>query len=87
MSVGAPAADALARDYLLIGLDVGRLQDGIVDAYFGPADIASEAAARATDADELDAQAVRLRERVAAEEPDAQRARWLDRQLVARETG
>ena len=28
--------DDIAREYLLIGLSLGELEDGIVDAYFGP---------------------------------------------------
>ena len=71
--------DELARRYLLLGLGVGRLQEGIVDAYYGPPGIADEAAARAANAGQLALDAQRARE-LAANEPDAQRALWLDRQ-------
>lgn len=77
--------DALSREYLLVALGVGRLQEGIVDAYYGPPEIAAEAEARAAGAAQLAAEAAELRTRVAAD-GDAQRARWLDRQLLALET-
>jgi hypothetical protein len=56
-----------------------------VDSYIGPPDFAAEADARALDAGALAAEARRVRES-AASDPDAQRVRWLDRQLVALET-
>ena len=34
-----PAPDPIARDYLLLALRLGRLLPGVVDAYFGPADL------------------------------------------------
>ena len=77
--------DELGRDYVRVALGVGRLQEGIVDAYYGPPEIAAEAEARAADAGQLASDAARLREG-AAEDPDPLRARWLDRQLVALET-
>jgi hypothetical protein len=77
--------DDLGREYLLLALGVGRLQEGIVDAYYGPPDIAAQAEARAADAAQLAGDAGRLREQAAAD-PDPLRARWLDRQLVAVET-
>jgi hypothetical protein len=77
--------DDLARDYLLIALGVGRLQEGIVDSYYGPPEVAAEAESRAADAHQLADGAARLRER-AANDPDPQRALWLDRQLLALET-
>ena len=39
--------DALATRYLRLGLQVGRHEDGIVDAYFGPPDLATEVEAAA----------------------------------------
>jgi hypothetical protein len=77
--------DDLARDYLLVALGVGRLQDGIVDAYYGPPELTAEAEARAVGTADLIAEAARVRDR-AATDPDPQRALWLDRQLVALET-
>ncbi len=77
--------DEIARQYLLIGLGLGEIEDGIVDAYFGPPEVAEEArAARATPG-VLAARAAALIERL-AEVEDAQRRRWLHRQLVALET-
>lgn len=77
--------DDLARDYLLLALSLGRLEDGLVDAYYGPPEIRQAAESRNASAAELVAEAAALRERARAES-DAQRARWLDRQLLALET-
>jgi hypothetical protein len=38
-------ADALVEDYLRLGLALGRHIDGLVDAYYGPAELAAAAAA------------------------------------------
>jgi hypothetical protein len=77
--------DDVAREYLLIALSLGELEDGIVDSYYGPAEIRAEAlAAKSTPAD-LRKRAHALRARL-GEVTDAQRARYLDRQLVALET-
>ena len=77
--------DDVAHEYLLIALSLGELEDGIVDSYYGPAEIREEArGARSTPADlRKCAQALRAR---LGEVTDAQRARYLDRQLVALET-
>ena len=40
------AMDDIAREYLLIGLSLGELQDGIVDSYFGPPDVKEQAVGR-----------------------------------------
>ncbi len=77
--------DELARDYLLLALGVGRLEDGIVDAYYGPPELRTEADERDASAEQLATDAAALRLRVAAD-PDPGRARWLDRQLNALET-
>ena len=37
--------DDVAREYLLIGLSLGELQDGVVDAYFGPTEVKQQALA------------------------------------------
>lgn len=78
--------DAIARDYLLLALSVGQLEDGIVDAYYGPPELRQRAATRGAGAAELATESVSLRERVAHEVEDEQRRRWLDRQLVGLET-
>ena len=77
--------DALARDYLLLALAAGNLFDGVVDAYYGPAELRAEAVARKATPVQLATEAVALRER-AASEADAQRRDWLARQLVGLET-
>lgn len=76
--------DELAREYLLVALGVGRLEDGIVDAYHGPTELRTEAERRAAGAAQLAEQAAALRPR-AADDPDPLRALWLDRQLLALE--
>jgi hypothetical protein len=78
--------DPIAHDYLLLSLSLGELEDGIVDAYYGSSEIRAEAAARNATPQQLAAEAVTLRQRVNDEVADAQRRRWLDRQLVALET-
>ena len=35
----AGAPDPIARDYLLLALRLGKLMPGLVDAYFGPAEL------------------------------------------------
>src|SRR5687767_4502063 len=78
--------DDVARDYLLLALAIGELEDGIVDAYYGPPELRQQAAARGAGAEELAREAAALRERVANDVPDDQRRRWLDRQILALET-
>jgi hypothetical protein len=81
-----PAPDAIARDYLLLSLRLGKLLPGLVEAYFGPADLKAQVEA------ETPATPAGLREAASAldarltrevEEPD--RRRWLQAQLVALE--
>lgn len=78
--------DDIGREYLLIALSLGELEDGIVDSYYGPAEIRDEASTRGADAETLAGEARLLRGRVNEEVSDGQRQRWLDRQLVAIET-
>jgi hypothetical protein len=77
--------DDVAREYMLIGLSLGELQDGVVDAYFGPPEVKQQALADKASAGDLAKRSVALRARL-DDVTDAQRARWLDRQLVATET-
>lgn len=72
----------IVREYLLIGLGLGQIEEGIVDAYYGPAEVAEEARRAKAAPLELAERAERLRERL-PELDDAQREHWLDRQLVA----
>jgi hypothetical protein len=79
-----PVPDPIARDYLLLGLRLDQHIPGLVDAYFGPADLKARVdieslrspAALADDADAL-------RARLPDEVPEPDRRDWLDAQLVA----
>ncbi len=81
-----PRPDPFARDYLLLVLRLDRLIPGLVDGYFGPADLKAQ-----VDAERLGAPALlvdtsaALRDRLAAEIGEPDRRRWLDAQLVALE--
>lgn len=81
-----PAPDPIATDYLLLGLRLDQHLPGLVDGYFGPADLKARvdleqrrAPARLRD------DAVALGERVAAEVPEPDRRAWLLAQLTALE--
>jgi hypothetical protein len=82
-----PVGDGIARDYLLLALRLDQHVPGLVDGYFGPADLKSEvdvgqlrAPARlAADADALLA-------RLPSEVDDDRRSDWLAAQLVALRT-
>jgi hypothetical protein len=82
-----PAPDDVARDYILLGLRLDQHIPGLVDGYFGPADLKAqvdieqlrEPARLAEDADALLG-------RLAVEVTDAQRRGWLAAQLVAMRT-
>jgi hypothetical protein len=65
---------------------VGELQEGIVDAYYGPPELSQQAAATNLDAAALATQAAALRARLGDATEDAQRKEWLDRQLIGLET-
>ena len=82
-----PAPDPVARDYLLLALRLDQHIPGLVDGYFGPADLKAQvdmeqrrAPARLRD------DALALRGRLAGEVPEPDRRAWLDAQLVALET-
>ncbi|MFB0611102.1 hypothetical protein [Aurantiacibacter poecillastricola] len=57
-----PSLDVLARDYLALQLAIGEKDPGYVDAYYGPEELAQQAAARdgQTSLGELQARAVAL---------------------------
>lgn len=81
-----PAPDPIARDYLLLALRLDQHRPGLVDAFYGPADLKAQvdleplrAAAR------LREDASELRERVGREIGDLARGRWLTAQLTALE--
>lgn len=82
-----PAPDPIARDYLLLGLRLDQHIPGLVDGYFGPAELKAQVdmeqlrpPARLRD------DAATLRSRLAAEVEAPDRRAWLDAQLVALET-
>ncbi len=82
-----PVPDAIANEYLLLALRLGQRIDGLIDGYFGPADLKAQADMEplrppAT----LVADAVALRWRVADDVAEPDRRDWLARQLVALET-
>jgi hypothetical protein len=78
--------DEIGREYVVLGLAVGELEEGVVDSYFGPQELRAEAVARQATPQQLVGDLAALRDRVNAAEIDAQRARWFDRQLVGLET-
>lgn len=85
-----PQPDAIARDYLLLALRLDQHVPGLVDGYFGPADLKARVdleplrpPARLRD------DAAALRERLAGEvggPHEGDRRDWLDAQLLALET-
>ena len=81
-----PAPDPVARDYLLLALRLDQHRSGLVDAYYGPADLKAQAdmeslrpPARLAD------DAAALRDRLAIEVDDPERREWFRAQLVALE--
>jgi hypothetical protein len=82
-----PVPDPVARDYLLLALRLDQHIPGLVDGYFGPADLKAQVdmeqlrpAARLRD------DAASLRARLPFEVGDRRRMAWLEGQLVALET-
>jgi hypothetical protein len=82
-----PAPDPVAREYLLLGLRLDQHLPGLVDGYFGPADLKAR-----VDMEQLRSpgrlrdDAAGLRDRLRTDVTDAGRAAWLDAQLVALQT-
>jgi hypothetical protein len=73
--------------YLELGLALGRHIDGLVDAYFGPPELAQQAESDAPRAPaELVGGAVTLLDEADGAGLEARRARWLRAQLVGLET-
>ena len=79
-----PAPDAIASDYLLLALRLDQRIPGLVDGYFGPADLKAQ-----VDLEQLRPparlveDAARLVDRLDAEVADPARRDWLRVQLVA----
>jgi hypothetical protein len=82
-----PAPDPVARDYILLGLRLDQHIPGLVDGYFGPAELKAQVdmEQRRSPA-RLREDAAALRGRLPAEIAEADRRDWLDVQLVALET-
>ena len=79
-----PVPDSRARDYLLLALRLDQRVPGLVDGYFGPADLKAQVDLEPLrPAARLVEDCVTLRERLAAEVAEPDRRRWLDAQLVA----
>ncbi len=82
-----PTPDPIARDYLLLALRLDQRIPGMVDGYFGPADLKAqvdmEQLRRPAD---LALDAAVLLQRLDAEVPEPSRRAWLRAQLLALET-
>ncbi len=82
-----PVPDPIARDYLVLALRLDQRIPGLVDGYFGPADLKAQ-----VDTEQLRSparlrdDAAALRARLSAEVHEGERREWLDAQLVALET-
>lgn len=82
-----PAPDPVARDYILLALRLDQHIQGLVDGYFGPADLkATVDMEQLRSPARLRDDAIALRDRLPAEVADADRRAWLDAQVVALET-
>ena len=82
-----PAPDPIARDYLLLGLRLEQRIPGLVDGYFGPAELKAQVdMEQPRSVTRLRDDAADLRARLAAEVDAPDRRAWLDAQLVALET-
>jgi hypothetical protein len=79
-----PAPDPVARDYILLALRLEQHIPGLVDGYFGPADLkATVDMEQHRSPVRLRDDATALRDRLVAEVADPARRSWLDAQLVA----
>lgn len=82
-----PAPDGLAHDYILLALRLDQHVPGLVDGYYGPAELKARA-----DIEELQSprrlvdDAEHLLERVAVEAVELDRREWLTAQVVALRT-
>ena len=82
-----PAPDPIARDYLLLGLRLDQHIPGLVDGYFGPADLKAEVdVGQLRPPARLAADAGALIDRLAAEVDDVQRRGWLSAEITALRT-
>ena len=82
-----PVPDPIAADYLRLGLRLDQHIPGVVDGYYGPAEIKAEIdLEQRRPPGRLLADVRELAERVEREVDDPDRRRWLADQLVALET-
>jgi hypothetical protein len=82
-----PAPDDVARDYILLGLRLDQHIPGLVDGYFGPADLKAQVdIEQLREPARLTEDADALLGRLPVEVTDAQRRDWLAAQLVAMRT-
>jgi hypothetical protein len=83
-TVAAP--DPIARDYLLLGLRLDQRIPGLVDGYFGPAELKAKVETEALPAPaRLRADAAELQARIAADVLEPARRAWLTAQVEALE--
>jgi hypothetical protein len=76
----------LGERYLLLGLRLGRLQDGLVDGFFGSEELRARAESdEPAGPNELRAEAVALEREIEASDLEPQRRRWLAGQVEALE--
>jgi hypothetical protein len=79
-----PVPDPIAREYLLLALRLGQHSAGLIDGYFGPADLKAQ-----VDLEQLRSpvaladDATALLARIADEVPEPDRRTWLTDQVVA----
>ena len=79
--------DPIARDYLLLALRLDQHVRGLVDGYFGPADLKAQVdIGQMRSPARLAEDAAAILERLPGEVADAQRRDWLAAQLVALRT-
>ena len=82
-----PLPDPIAHDYLLLALRLDQHTPGLVDGYFGPAELKARSdIEELRPAKRLVADAVDLLERVATDVSEPDRRAWLTAQLVALRT-
>ena len=82
-----PTPDPIARDYVLLALRLDQHIPGLVDGYFGAADLKAQVdMEQLRSATALRDDAIALRARVASEVSESDRSDWLDVQLIALET-
>jgi hypothetical protein len=86
-SRAVPVPDPVARDYLLLALRLDQHVPGLVDGYYGPADLKARVDMESIRPPErLADDAAELRDRLANEIHEPQRRAWLAAQLLALET-